>query len=146
MKATLHRGHTQFEDLGRLLTGQALQIAEYDHLPLLGRDLIQRPLQFLFDIEAVADGINHAVPTQKEMDASINWSESKGLFQRSGKKIQLTEEGRDFEVRLDRCLCAEKPLVNVHYDPLSAVWDVDRNFVVLKQRAFSPRDNSAFPD
>jgi hypothetical protein len=55
------------------------------------------------DIEAVADGINHAVPTQKEMDASISWSESKGLLQRSGKKIQLTEEGRDFEVRLDRC-------------------------------------------
>jgi hypothetical protein len=42
------------------------------------------------------------------MDASINWSESKGLLQRDGKKIQLTEEGRDFEVRLDRCQCAEK--------------------------------------
>jgi hypothetical protein len=48
------------------------------------------------DIEAVADGINHAVPTQKEMATSLEWAESKGLLQRKGKMIQLTDTGRTF--------------------------------------------------
>ena len=48
------------------------------------------------EIEAVADGINHAVPTHKEMATSFKWAESKGLLQRDGKLIQLTDEGRKF--------------------------------------------------
>jgi hypothetical protein len=48
------------------------------------------------EIEAVADGINHAVPTHKEMAISFKWTESKGLLQRVGKMIQLTDEGRTF--------------------------------------------------
>jgi len=48
------------------------------------------------EIEAVADGINHAVPTHKEMSASIRWAESKGLIQKVGKQIRLTDEGRAF--------------------------------------------------
>jgi hypothetical protein len=48
------------------------------------------------EIEAVADGINHAVPTHKEMEASFAWAESQGLLQREGKTIRLTDEGRKF--------------------------------------------------
>jgi len=48
------------------------------------------------EIEAFADGINHAVPTHKEMAASFAWAESKGLLKRDGKTIQLTNEGRRF--------------------------------------------------
>ena len=58
----------------------------------------------LLDIEAVADGINHAVPTQKELSSSLNWTESKGLIERVGKKIFLTDRGRAFAARL-----TEKP-------------------------------------
>ena len=56
------------------------------------------------EIEAVADGINHAVPTQKEMATSFKWAESKGLLQRVGKMTQLTGEGRTFAAQF-----TEKP-------------------------------------
>jgi hypothetical protein len=51
------------------------------------------------DIEAVADGINHAFPTQKEMASSLRWTESKGLIVNSGKQIFLTDSGREFAAR-----------------------------------------------
>ena len=54
------------------------------------------------DIEAVADGINHAVPTQKEMTSSLDWVESKGLIERAGKKILLTGSGREFAARISK--------------------------------------------
>ncbi|MGK0189399.1 MAG: hypothetical protein ACI9R3_005216 [Verrucomicrobiales bacterium] len=50
----------------------------------------------LRDIEAVADGINHAIPAQKEMAASLSWAESKGLIEKLGKKVFLTAAGNDF--------------------------------------------------
>ncbi|MGK0188089.1 MAG: hypothetical protein ACI9R3_003881 [Verrucomicrobiales bacterium] len=50
----------------------------------------------LRDIEAVADGINHAFPTQKEMAAALSWAESKGLIKRLGKKVILTADGKKF--------------------------------------------------
>jgi hypothetical protein len=50
----------------------------------------------LRDIEAVADGINHAVPTQKELSSSLSWVESKGLIEKVGKKIIMTDHGRGF--------------------------------------------------
>jgi hypothetical protein len=45
-------------------------------------------------IESVADGINHAVPTQKEMRVSLSWMASKDLVQKDGKRYQLTEAGK----------------------------------------------------
>jgi superfamily II helicase len=51
------------------------------------------------DIESVADGINHAVPTQKEITSSLSWAESKGLIEKTGKKIFLTDSGRVFAAR-----------------------------------------------
>jgi len=44
-------------------------------------------------IESVADGINHAVPTQKEMQKSIAWAISQSLIQKEGKRYRLTEAG-----------------------------------------------------
>lgn len=46
------------------------------------------------EIESVADAINHAIPTQKEISSSFKWLESKGLITRAGKKVILTEEGK----------------------------------------------------
>ena len=46
------------------------------------------------EISQVADGINHAVPTQKEMQHSISWLLTEGLIQKEGKSIQLTDFGK----------------------------------------------------
>jgi hypothetical protein len=46
-------------------------------------------------ISMVADGINHAVPTHKEMQTSITWLVDKGLVTKVAKKYTLTEKGKD---------------------------------------------------
>lgn len=45
-------------------------------------------------IEQVADGINHAVPTQKEMQASLCWCVAQRLAQKEGKFYLLTDSGK----------------------------------------------------
>ncbi|WP_309387902.1 hypothetical protein, partial [Cerasicoccus frondis] len=52
------------------------------------------------EIESVADGINHAVPTQKEISSSMKWLESKGLLRKEGKKVLLTDVGKELATRL----------------------------------------------
>lgn len=47
----------------------------------------------LADVETIADGINHAIPTQKEIQKSISWCVSQGLVLKEGKKHKLTIEG-----------------------------------------------------
>ena len=42
----------------------------------------------------IADGINCAVPEQKELQGSISWLLSKGLINKLGKKYELTLEGK----------------------------------------------------
>jgi predicted transcriptional regulator len=45
-------------------------------------------------ISSVADGINHAVPTQKELQISITWLTTKGLIIKHGKNYELTSKGK----------------------------------------------------
>ena len=45
-------------------------------------------------ISSVADGINHAVPTQKELQTSISWLTRNELIIKQGKNYQLTTKGR----------------------------------------------------
>jgi predicted transcriptional regulator len=45
-------------------------------------------------ISSVADGINHAVPTQKELQTSISWLKTKGLIIKQGKNYELTSKGK----------------------------------------------------
>ena len=45
-------------------------------------------------ISMIADGINHAVPSHKEMQSSISWLVSKGLLTKNGKKYELTLLGK----------------------------------------------------
>lgn len=45
-------------------------------------------------ISMIADGINHAVPTQKELQSSTSWLMSKGLVNKVGRKYTLTEKGK----------------------------------------------------
>jgi predicted transcriptional regulator len=54
------------------------------------------------DIECVADGINHAIPTQKEIRASITWLISEGLVQSQSKKYSLSLDGKELLERLSK--------------------------------------------
>ncbi|WP_144607020.1 hypothetical protein [Algoriphagus algorifonticola] len=52
----------------------------------------QEPANFE-SISQIADGINHAVPTQKELQASLTWLTKNGFVDKSGNKYHLTNEG-----------------------------------------------------
>lgn len=45
-------------------------------------------------ISSVADGINHAVPTQKELQISISWLTNKELIIKQGRNYELTSKGK----------------------------------------------------
>ncbi len=45
-------------------------------------------------IMQIADGINHSVPTQKEMQTSISWLIANDLILKEGKKYSLSENGK----------------------------------------------------
>ena len=45
-------------------------------------------------ISSIADGINHAVPSHKELQTSISWLTNNGLIIKQGKKYQLTDKGK----------------------------------------------------
>lgn len=52
----------------------------------------QEPANFE-SIAQIADGINHAVPTHKELQASLTWLTRNELLVKVGKKYQLTNTG-----------------------------------------------------
>jgi predicted transcriptional regulator len=62
-------------------------------------------------ISMVADGINHAVPTQKELQISIAWLTNKGLILKNGKRYELTNKGK-----------LEYEAVSKNSDKLLAIW------------------------
>ena len=47
-------------------------------------------------ISQVADGINHAVPSHKEIQDSISWLLRKDLIIKIGNKYSLSDLGKDF--------------------------------------------------
>jgi len=48
----------------------------------------------LDSIATVADGINHAVPTQKELQYSMRWLTTKNLVVKESGKYFLSEDGK----------------------------------------------------
>jgi len=44
-------------------------------------------------ISSIADGINHAVPTHKELQTSLTWLTKNDLVSKTGSKYRLTEKG-----------------------------------------------------
>jgi hypothetical protein len=55
----------------------------------------QRSPTDLEGISSVADGINHAIPTQKELSSSLTWQINQQLLAKNGKKYQLSERGTE---------------------------------------------------
>ena len=50
-------------------------------------------------ISNIADGINHAVPTHKELQSSLTWLTGNGLLTKTGSKYSLTNKGKiDYEM------------------------------------------------
>lgn len=45
-------------------------------------------------ISDIADGINHAIPTHKELQSSLTWLMNIGLVTNTGSKYSLTEKGK----------------------------------------------------
>src|ERR1700733_428399 len=58
-------------------------------------------------IIAAADALNHAIPTQKEINEAIGWLMQKGFISEQEKKYNLTEQGRDLLIEIH--LQAPKP-------------------------------------
>lgn len=54
----------------------------------------------LQDIIAMADGINHAIPSQKELQTSLGWLKHNGLVRKEGKKYCLTNAGVELRKRM----------------------------------------------
>ena len=53
----------------------------------------RRPADFK-EISMIADGINHAIPTHKELQTSIAWLIKHELILQHGKKYDLSENGK----------------------------------------------------
>jgi predicted transcriptional regulator len=45
-------------------------------------------------ISNIADGINHAIPTHKELQTSLTWLTNNELVIKNGNKYSLTEKGK----------------------------------------------------
>ena len=45
------------------------------------------------EITDVADGVNHAVPTQEELRSAFQWLSARGLSKQDGTKYSFTQEG-----------------------------------------------------
>jgi len=65
-------------------------------------------------ISTIADGINHAVPTHKELQTSLTWLTNKGLVMKIGSKYCLTEKGKiDYETASEKTATLSKVWNNV---------------------------------
>jgi hypothetical protein len=51
-------------------------------------------------IIAAADALNHAIPTQKEMQESIGWLIQKGFISEEDKEYNLAEQGKDLLIEI----------------------------------------------
>ncbi len=61
-------------------------------------------------ISSVADGINHAIPTQKELQTSIAWFIKQGLILKQGKNYELTSKGK---IEYDKASKGTKILLSI---------------------------------
>jgi hypothetical protein len=58
----------------------------------------------LQDVIAMADAINHAIPTDKELQVSLGWLRANGLIQKEGRRYSLTPSGLALRTETSRHL------------------------------------------
>ena len=54
----------------------------------------------LQDIIAMADGINHAIPSHQELTTSLGWLQARGLVRKHGRRFCTTDAGSQLLARL----------------------------------------------
>jgi hypothetical protein len=54
----------------------------------------------LREISSVADGINHAVPTPRELQEGLRWLTRSGLVVKQGRQVRLTASGAELLARV----------------------------------------------
>jgi predicted transcriptional regulator len=65
-------------------------------------------------ISSVADGINHAIPTQKELQTSISWLIRNELIIKQGKNYELTSKGKsEYEIASNKTVILMKIWENI---------------------------------
>ena len=58
----------------------------------------QKEPEDFVSISNIADGINHTIPTHKELQTSLTWLTKNDLIVKIGSKYSLTEKGKlDYE-------------------------------------------------
>ena len=86
----------------------------------------------LQDIVGVADFINHAIPTQNELQVSLGWLQAQGLIKKEEGNYLLTEAG----VTLRKSVSHKRKIFDQ--------WDaVDAKFSQMPKIAVQPEDISA---
>jgi hypothetical protein len=53
----------------------------------------------LQDIIAMADGINHAIPSHRELQTSLGWLQARGLVRKEGRRFCTTDAGSQLLAR-----------------------------------------------
>ena len=50
----------------------------------------------------MADAINHAIPTHRELQRSLGWLKARGFLVKEGRTFHLTEQGSELVARVRR--------------------------------------------
>lgn len=75
----------------------------------------------LHRIIATADAINHAIPTQEELNVSLGWLAHRGLIRKDGELYRLTETGGELTQRVAAKWATRREEWNALAEMLSAL-------------------------
>jgi len=56
----------------------------------------------LDEVIGMADAINHAIPTQKELQNSLGWLKGNGYISKSGKAYRYSEKGKALREKISK--------------------------------------------
>lgn len=93
------------------------------------------PLQ---DVIAAADGINHAIPTDRELQVSLGWLRAQGLVKKVGRKYSRTPAGVAV-----RAACSAKTIMKT-WDTVAARFAATSAFSAPEDDVSSPEIATAY--
>jgi hypothetical protein len=80
---------------------------------------VREPPGSLQDILGVADAINHAIPSHRELQVALGWLVDQGLVRKKGRRYALTEEGSALHARCSkRTIMASLEAVAARFSPM----------------------------
>jgi hypothetical protein len=72
-------------------------------------------------ISEMADGINHAVPTHREMETSLRWLQERGFVREDGNRFMLTDTGSALIARFSS---ATRPILQTWHAVSDAIQEM----------------------